>query len=239
MHQRNDLLLAIQEKINSNISEHKEKRVSEIKEDLNFLVSDNKASFVKLARKILKISNNKMEIEGQSIILKTVRLTGLDIPAEAMSFMPVNFDEWIEDKPWEESVLYQYFRNNMLLFFIFQQYPTGKRVLDNEMVFLDAQLWSMSEYDLTHGLKEIWDEVRRLINDNELEITKVQQKSGKIINKNNLPTEKFNLLGHLRPGAVNGEDKIKLPTGQMIVKQRFWFNKNYVKEIIDEGKLGR
>lgn len=77
------------------------------------------------------------------------------------------------------------------------------------------------------------DQVRYLINERKLEITPVKQKSGKIINKNNLPSGKFNLLGHLRPGGKNGDDQVELPTGQSIVKQRFWFNIDYVKEIID------
>ena len=86
---------------------------------------------------------------------------------------------------------------------------------------------------INHELKEVWEQVRYLINENKLEIVPIEQKNGKIINKNNLPSSKFNALGHLRPGGVNGDDKVKLPTGQSIVKQRFWFNTEYIKEILD------
>ena len=75
--------------------------------------------------------------------------------------------------------------------------------------------------------------MREIIIENKLEIVEVTQKNGKVIYKNNLPSSKFNSLGHLRPGGRNGEDKSDLPTGQRITKQRFWFNAEYVKEIID------
>lgn len=234
MNKDREELVEIQNRINLDIAKYKGKKVSLIKEYLNFPIKNDKASFVKLARLMMGITNNQIEIAGEQIVLKTVRITGSGAPAESMSFMTVNFEEWIEDKPWEESSLYKYFSSNLLLFFVFQQYPSGKRVADSEMTFVDAKIWKMSKYDLSHGLKEVWEEVRNLIYDNKLEIIQIEQKNGRIINKNNLPSEKFNLLGHLRPGAKNGSDKIDLPTGQKLVRQRFWFNKSYVKEIIDE-----
>ncbi len=213
----------------------KGKKVSELKELLEMDNVDNKASFVKLARKMLSIDINSLELGEGKIpsVLKTVRLTGMKNPAEAMSFMPVDFDEWVNTSEWQKSCLYKYFNEKTLVLFIFQQYPSGRRVDDKEMTFLDAKVWKMSEYDLNHGLKEIWDEVRRLIMCNKLEIATCIQKNGKTVNKNNLPSSKFNSLGHLRPGGKNGLDKIELPTGQRIAKQRFWFNTEYVKEILD------
>lgn len=235
MNQNNELILSTQKELDENLSNYKGKKVSELKEELGLFEKDSKASFVNLARKMLKISNNQLDLCDKKVqaVLKTVRLTGMETPAEAMSFMPINFDEWIAADSWKDSSLYEYFKSKTLILFVFQQYPTGKRVDDSEMTFLDVKVWKMSEYDINHGLKEVWDQVRYLINESKLEITPVEQKSGKIINKNNLPSSKFNSLGHLRPGGKNGDDKVELPTGQSIVKQRFWFNVEYVKEIID------
>lgn len=235
MNKHKELTISSQIEIENKIFKYKGMKVSDIKESLSISQNDNKASFVKIARKMLGITNNKLSLCDNRVdaILKTVRLTGMETPAEAMSFMPVNFTEWTETLSWESSSLYRYFNEKTLVLFIFQQYPTGKRVDDSEMTFLDVKVWNMSEYDLNHGLKEVWERVRYLINEEELEINPVKRKDGKIINKNNLPSSKFNSLGHLRPGAVNGEDKVLLPTGQKIVKQRFWFNTEYVKEILD------
>lgn len=235
MNNDKELIISSQVEIDNMLSNYKGMRVSDIKASLSMPKKDNKASFVQLAKKMMGITNNKFSLcDGEvAAVLKTVRLTGMETPAEAMSFMPVNFKEWSETVAWESSSLYNYFYEKTLVLFIFQQYPTGKRVDDSEMTFLGAKVWKMSEYDLNHGLKEVWEKVRYLINSNKLEITPVKLKSGKIINKNNLPTGLFNSLGHLRPGGINGDDKVLLPTGQRIVKQRFWFNNEYVKEIID------
>ncbi len=229
------LLETAQQDLNRKIESFKGKKVSELKELLGIPNKDNKASFINLARKMMNISGNQFElVEGKvDTVLKTVRLTGMKKPAEAMSFMPVNFDDWINTSCWKDCSLYKYFNEKNLVFFIFQQYPSGKRVDDSEMTFFDAKVWRMSEYDLNHGLKEVWEEVRQLIICDKLEIVETVQKNGKIVNKNNLPSSKFNRLGHLRPGGINGEDKITLQTGQSIAKQRFWFNAEYVKEILD------
>lgn len=234
MSQNEVLIASAQAEVDEKIQIYKGKKVSELKELLGMAHKDNKASFVQLALKLMRIKGNKFELcDGQiNALLKTVRLTGMGKPAEAMSFMPVNFEEWVSDTYWESSSLFTYFNEKVLVFFIFQQYPSGKRVDDDEMTFLGVKVWKMSDYDLTHGLKEIWSEVRYLIKQNKLEITSLEQRDGRIVNKNNLPSSKFNELGHLRPGAKNGSDKLLLPTGQRIVKQRFWFNVKYVEEII-------
>ncbi|MED4040369.1 DNA mismatch repair protein MutH [Niallia taxi] len=235
MNQNKKLIVSAQIEIDKKISKYKGMKVSELKEILSMPEKDNKASFVQLARKMLGITNNKFSLCDNRVdaVLKTIRLTGMETPAEAMSFMPVDFKEWTEAVSWESSSLYRYFNEKTLVLFVFQQYPSGKRVDDSEMTFLDANIWKMSEYDLNHGLKEVWERVRYLINAEKLEITPVKQKSGKIINKNNLPSTQFNTLGHLRPGGMNGDDKVLLSTGQRIVKQRFWFNIEYLKEIMD------
>ena len=183
---------------------------------------------------MLKIPSNQFELcDGRvNAVLKTVRLTGTNTPAESMSFMNIDFKEWVDSPDWHASSLYRYFHDKVLVFFIFQQYPSGKRVADDEMTFLKAKAWKMPDYDLEHGLKEVWDEVRDLLKNNRLEIKAVTQKNGRQVNKNNLPSMNFNELGHLRPGAKNGEDKVTLPDGQRIVRQRFWFNSSYVKEIL-------
>lgn len=228
------MIKTAQIEIDNIVNRYKGKKVSELKQMLNVPEKNNKASFVVLARKILNITSNQfMLCDGKvEAVLKTIRLTGTDKPAEAMSFMPVNFSEWTSVSSWEESSLRKYFINKYLVFFIFQQYPSGKRVEDEEMTFLGVKVWRMPEYDINHGLKDVWQEVRNLILNNELVITPYERKDGVIINKNNLPSSSFNELGHLRPGGKNGMDTIELETGQNIVKQRFWFNSNYVEEII-------
>lgn len=230
-----EVLRLAQKEIDCKLSSYKGKKVSELKEKLNLTSNNSKTSFVQLAKSMLEIKHNEFELNESklSAVLKTTRLTGMKTPAESMAFKRVDFDEWINNDNWEKSSLQKYFKEKVFILFIFQQFPTGKRVEDNEMTFHSAKIWKMSEYDLNHGLKEVWEEVRNLILSNALEVNAIKQKGGRVIYKNNFPSSKFNYLGHLRPGAVNGKDKIKLPTGQSVVKQKFWFNSGYLKEILD------
>lgn len=231
----NEQIMAEQVKLENDLSKFKGMLVSDIK---SVLLSnpneDTKASFVNLAKKMLGIKSNAIPILNgkKEVILKTVRVTGAMVPAESMSFMQVPFKEWCSVENWKDCSLYQYFENTPLVFFIFQQYPTGKRVKDSEMRFLGIRLWQMSEYDINHGLFDLWTEVKRLINNNELIIEQKTLKSGKIQNVNNLPASTFNGVAHLRPGGKNGKDYIQLPTGQSITRQRFWLNASYISNII-------
>ena len=233
--QQNNNLIELQQRLDQKISRYKGMKVSDIKIMVGEHNKDNKASFVRLARKMLKTSSNQFRLPESRIELnlKTIRLTGNNVAAEAMSFTNIDFDKWVAANNWEDSPLHQYFSKKYLAFFIFKQFPSGKRVEDSEMTFYGVKVWKMPEYDLSHGLKDVWSETCRLLDNNELEIKQVIQKNGKVRNFNNFPSGTFNYLGHLRPGGKDGKDTVVLPTGQSIVKQRFWFNRNYVKEIIN------
>lgn len=222
--------------INNIIEEYKGKTVFELRDILNESSTSNRVLYVNLSRKMLgqlnNKSNNRINIDKTSIIMKTVRIKANGKLAQSMSFIPVDFDEWTEDKGFKESYLYNYFNNNYFAFFIFQEFTSEKIISEKNIVFKDIAIWKMEEYDLNHGLKDIWIYVRELIKNNKLIITQKKLSNGKYINKNNLPSSKFNYLGHLRPGAKDGKDIEVLPTGQKLVKQKFWFNKSYIEEII-------
>ena len=49
---------------------------------------------------------------------------------------------------------------------------------------------------------------------------------------NNLPKATDNPVTHIRPKATNAKDKVKLPDGQMITKQCYWLDRNYIAEIV-------
>lgn len=222
--------------INNIIEQYKGKTVFHLRDLLNEYSTSNRVLYVNLSRKMLgqlnNKNNNRINIEKTSIIMKTVRIKANGKLAQSMSFIPVDFDEWIEDKDFQESFLYNYFNNNYFAFFIFQEFTSEKIISEKNIVFKDVVIWKMDEYDLNHGLKDIWMNVRELILNDKLTITQKKLSNGKYINNNNLPSSKFNYLGHLRPGAKDGKDKIVLSTGQKLVKQKFWFNKSYVEEII-------
>lgn len=232
-----EIIESAQQEIDVLISKYVGKTVEEIK--LEFFpegTTNNKAQFTTLARTMLGQRNHQVNLLNDRFdcILKTVRVTGNEKPAESMSFIEVDFDDWCLQEEWKQTRIYQYFKTQFFLFFVFQQFPLGKRVADSEMTFKGATLYKVTDYDLNHGIKEVWQEVKSLVNENRLELVPYTQKNGKIVIKNNLPATKFNGIAHLRPGGKNGDDKVQLPNGQSIVRQRIWFNTEYVAEIIKD-----
>lgn len=226
---------AAQHWVEAKVQRYVGQTVQEIKDELLPDEVESKAKFVNIARAMLEVSGNKFVLPGDvKTVLKTVRVMGNGQPAENMSFMMVNFQEWCDSAEWQSCSLYKYFDKNALLFFVFQQYTGGKRVPDDEMVFKGVKIEYIDSYDLNHGIKQIWDEVRRLILDNELEVTPFTQKNGKVIMRNNLPSGSFNGIAHLRPGGANGMDRVTLPNGVEIARQRFWLNAEYVSELIQD-----
>ena len=47
---------------------------------------------------------------------------------------------------------------------------------------------------------------------------------------------KFNGVCHIRPKGKDGKDKVMLPDGQMIAKQCYWLNREYIAEIVKDMK---
>ncbi|WP_304054890.1 DNA mismatch repair protein MutH [Levilactobacillus namurensis] len=222
-------------KVDKLMKPYQGKLVSELKRGfLQNYSQDTKASFAVLARRMFGISDNHLSLDSSEkpLILKTIRVTGNDQPAENMSFFEVRFDEWLEADSWHETMLYQYFYDTQFVFQVFQQFPSGLRVPDNQMTFKRALVWQMPDYDLEHGLKKLWLDTCHLIKTNQIRIVPKKQKTGKIIYRNNLPKSKDNTVCHLRPGGKNGKDVIMLPSGQEIARQRLWLNKQYVNDVI-------
>jgi hypothetical protein len=83
---------------------------------------------------------------------------------------------------------------------------------------------------IENEIKGLWDNVREIVTQG---IVLSDEKRGKkIIQTNNLPKIGFNGVAHIRPKGKNGEDKVALPDGQLITKQCYWLNRQYIAEII-------
>ncbi|MBZ5942440.1 DNA mismatch repair protein MutH [Weissella cibaria] len=195
-----------------------------------------KASFPNLARAMLSITSNKVLFNNRELnaTLKTVRLSDKDKPVENMSFMPIDFDEWCTASSWQSCGLYNYFTTTALVFVVFKQHATGRNVADNLVTFEGAKIMMLPQFALDYGLQEVWNEVRRLIMNNELELKTIVQSNGKKVVSNNFPSTKFNGIAHLRPGGRNGDDKVELPSGQMIAKQRLWLNAGFIGDLVKD-----
>lgn len=234
--------IQIQRILNQRVQNYMEEPVSKIKSELGYQgKEESKASFAVLTRLMMKTKTNSMEIPDVSdskiqypVLLKSVRITGNGVPAESMSFQQLDFDDWCNASSWHETKTYQFFNSTLLAFCVYQQYPAGKRVNDADVLFQRIKVVKIPPYDLEHGLKEVWEETKKLILENELVINSKVQKNGKTRRANNLPGIRFNGVAHLRAGGSDGNDTIMLPSGLQIAKQRFWLNAEYVGKLLSE-----
>ena len=185
---------------------------------------------------MLSLTSNKVLFKNRDLnaVLKTVRLSNKNKPVENMSFMPVDFEEWCTAKDWKSCGLYNYFTTTALVLFVFKQHKAGRNIDDTLITFEGAKVLMLPEFALEYGLQEVWNEVRRLILNNELELEAVLHADGKKVVTNNLPSSKFNGIAHLRPGGKNGDDKVTLRTGQQVAKQRLWLNAGFIADLVTD-----
>lgn len=224
----------IQNFVESKVNQYFGKSVEELKR--KFQPKNNKAKFAVLTRKMMKVTTNLNEFEGihSSVLIKSVRITGNEMPAESMSFNRLNFKDWCDNDNWHNTQTYKFFKNNYLALFVYQQYPSGQRVADKDIIFKNVKVIKIPDYDLEHGFEEVWADTRQKILGNKLIITVKMQKNGRTVRKNNLPAMSFNGVAHLRPGGKDGNDMETLPNGQHIAQQRFWLNKQYIQKLLEE-----
>ncbi|WP_100333588.1 Sau3AI family type II restriction endonuclease [Bacillus alkalisoli] len=172
------------------------------------------------------------EFSKANIQFKTVRLEPNGKPKESMSFENIDFYQWTSEE-WEESYLRERFYDTKFLFVVFQYTETKKENPNRELVFKGIKFWNMPEETVENEIKELWEEVNRLINKNELEIEYVMR-GKKLVESNNFPKISFNGVTHIRPKGADGQDKVALPNGNKITKQCYWLNNTYVADIVKD-----
>ncbi|UII57619.1 restriction endonuclease [Cytobacillus spongiae] len=174
--------------------------------------------------------NQIEEFAKANIQFKTVRLEPNGVPKESMSFEVIDFHQWANET-WEESYLRERFIQTKFLFVIFEYKETKKDNPNRELYFKGIKLWHMPVKTIENEIKQLWEEVHRLLK-GSLEVNYVSR-GKQIVEKNNFPKSNFNGVTHIRPKATDGQDKVLLPTGQRITKQCYWLNNTYIAKIIN------
>lgn len=165
------------------------------------------------------------EFAKANIEFKTIRLKANGKPKESMSFEQIDFHKWIAQE-WEDSVIYKKFEETKFLLVVFQENN------QDELIFKGVKLWNMPKSILEKDIYDMWQATVQTLKEG-VEI--VKQPWGKGYRyTNNLPKSTDNRVAHIRPKATNAEDKTKLPDGQMITKQAYWLNSNYIAEIVKD-----
>lgn len=227
-----------EEIILSKVHKYKGWTEQELRKEFDMVDSSALHIFSRLSFAILGTkSNNAEEFIKSDTVVKAIRVEKDGRIKENISFPSINFMDFIEEE-WEDSEIFNYFSEKRFLFVIYQD--------DGENYKLDKSFfWNMPMKDLDGIGKEEWLKNQSIIREG-VELT---PKANQV--KNNFPNSRDTEIFHLRPHAGksvylisgkkygNGDlkkDSDLLPNGDMMVKQSFWLNKNYILKIVRSEK---
>lgn len=159
--------------------------------------------------------NRSEEFLKAGLTMKTIRVQANGIIREAMSFENIDYIEVAECDEWTDSRLYELY-SSRFMFVVFKEQTSGK-----EDYFLDdVFFWTMPQQDLQ--LAEVyWNHIKANILANHIS----EKYWWKAADK-----KKF----HVRPKAQKATDLAPTPSGEGAKKFCYWFNNDYVREIIDK-----
>lgn len=166
--------------------------------------------------------NQSEEFVKSGLTMKTIRLNRNGKTKESMSFENIDYQEVFDCNEWTDSRLYELFTSRFL-FVIFRE--TDRMLqLPNDTVEPEYELdkvafWTMPQADLDVA-KEYWENIREcVVNDH--------------ISPEYFWSIKDKRHFHVRPKATKASNMIDSPKGTRAKKYCYWFNAQYVKNIID------
>ncbi|MEY8349963.1 MutH/Sau3AI family endonuclease [Bacillus cereus] len=122
------------------------------------------------------------------IIPKSVVQTKKGSRTEDMKLFQIDFEEWTDlNIPFEESFVYSYFNGQQFLCIMFEEPSSKAKLLDNK--FIGFKRLVIDEHILENDIRIVWEEIRDLVNNNELKEEPILDKEGiqRITPKTKLP----------------------------------------------------
>lgn len=216
--------------VNKVINKYKGKTQKELMEELNI---DSKAKniFSMIISRMFNVKSKLKETEEfqkANIIPKTIRVEENGNIIESMSFPYFSFENILKTD-FEDSDLREELETTKYMFFIFKKE-------NEEYVFKGIKLWNMPESTIDSKVKDMYDKTREVIKTGNI-VNHIDERGRRITN---FPGMSDNGVCHVRPHGRNANDTIPLPVKDKVTgateytKQCFWFNNNYIKEIIIE-----
>ncbi|MBR3725652.1 MAG: hypothetical protein IKN11_09730 [Bacteroidales bacterium] len=167
--------------------------------------------------------NDSEEFQKSGIRMKTVTSFSNGRVKEDTSFENIDYYEIVSNDNWYESRLYELFTSRFL-FVVFQQ---PKNEFQRDLCLDHLQLkqvffWTMPTKDIDIA-EQYWEDIKMHVDNNEIDAKYFWNKA---------KHSKF----HVRPKGRNAADLAPNPHGGMAKKYCYWFNSEYVTEIINQQK---
>lgn len=158
--------------------------------------------------------NRSEEFLKAGLTMKTIRVQANGNIEQAMSFENIDYIEVAECEDWIDSRLYELY-SSRFMFVIFKEQSEGK----GDYVLDDVFFWTMPQEDLKLA-EDYWNHIKENIIANHISEKYWWKGSDK---------KKF----HVRPKAGKAVDLAPTPNGKGAKKFCYWFNNDYVREIVD------
>lgn len=171
------------------------------------------------------------EFIKSGIKLKTVRLRQNGMPKESTSFKNIDYQDIYYNDDWLKSEIYELFTNRFM-FVVFKPVP-GETIslpqkgstepqIEQSYVLDSVFFWTMPPEDLDVA-RDYWKNIREAVLSDNIKPEAFWRISDH---------RKF----HVRPKAQANSDKAINPNGGFCDKYCYWFNAEYVKQIIESVK---
>ena len=161
--------------------------------------------------------NRSEEFLKAGLTMKTIRIQANGIIKEAMSFENIDYIEVAECEDWIDSRLYELY-SSRFMFVVFREQTLGKE----DYMLDDVFFWTMPQKDLEWA-EVYWNHIK----DNILAGHISEEYWWKGADK-----KKF----HVRPKAQKAADLAPTPDGKGAKKFCYWFNNDYVREIVESRR---
>lgn len=174
------------------------------------------ANAIAASDKCSNISRSE-EFVKAGLTMKTIRIQYNGSIKEAMSFENIDYIEVAECEDWLDSRLYELF-SSRFMFVVFKEKNQGKE----DYALDDVFFWTMPQSDLSKA-ENYWKHIK----DNIL---------NKHISEDYWWKAKDRKNFHVRPKAQKSTDLAPTPDGGWAKKFCYWFNNDYVRDIVDERR---
>lgn len=158
--------------------------------------------------------NRSEEFLKAGLTMKTIRVQANGNIKESMSFENIDYIEVAECVEWIDSRLYELY-SSRFMFVVFREQNQGKE----DYVLDDVFFWTMPQKDLDLA-EEYWNHIKTNILEDHISEEYWWKGADR---------RKF----HVRPKAQKALDIAPTPNGKGAKKFCYWFNNDYVREIVD------
>lgn len=161
--------------------------------------------------------NRSEEFVKAGLTMKTIRVQYNGSIKEAMSFENIDYIEVAECGDWLDSRLYELF-SSRFMFVVYKEQNQGQEDYTLDDVFF----WTMPQSDLSWA-ENYWKHIKDNI-------------QNKHISEDYWWKAKDRKKFHVRPKAQKSTDLAPTPDGGLAKKFCYWFNNDYVRNIVDERR---